>query len=205
MLTGGYQILDFKGVAFNTSGTYIPNAFYLLDKINKVILISGLKIGGNAYRDCFTIAEKVGDNYVFNAYGYKFTVASTNYISAVTVSDALYEHCIYINHKDGESIDDENRIYFNIITRSPTALTTIESIVQAVNKYDVKFNAWGFKHIGSYSSYKAYLVNSVTIKTTGIDYNYVSFGDNGEFNAINSATLNSSTTGITITDIVRTI
>lgn len=209
MLVGGYQIIDFNGIAFNTSGTYIPNSYYLLDKINKVILISGLKIGSKVYKDCFTVAEKEGSNYIFSAYGYKFTVASTNYISATLETNSVYEHSVCITHQDSYSpFDDVNKIWFSFISKSSIEVNSISAIISAINKNGLVLPASGYNHGDvSLGSYACYPITNVTIGTNKITCNLIKFSTSieGMFNMVDTYDIETTTENVTVTDTVRTI
>lgn len=209
MITGGYQILNFDGIAFNTSGTLIPNSYFLLDKINKTILISGLKIGSTKYKDCFTVAEKVGSNYVFSAYGYKFTVLNTNYISASLETNSVYEHSVYIKHQDGPATtDDVNKVWFSFISKSATEVNSISTIISAINKNGLVLPASGYNHGDvSLGSYACYPITNVTIGTNKITCNLIKLSTSieGRFDMTDTYDIGTTTENVTVTDTVRTI
>lgn len=88
MIKGGYKIIDFKDVPFETGGSAKKiDGIYdsLIGSYRKPLLISGLNIDGIECNDVYATLTFSGANYVFTAYGKTITITDAD---AVSVANA---------------------------------------------------------------------------------------------------------------------
>lgn len=86
---GGYQIIDFKNLSLTVGNeTTVAGVYKVIeDNYNKRLVVSGIVIGSTKYDDVTVQVAVSGTSFVFNAYGYLFTVADDD---GITV--AVYEY-----------------------------------------------------------------------------------------------------------------
>ena len=83
-MTGGYQIIDLGATNFTTAKSVTVQGLYNKIKgARKAILLEHFSIAGTDFRPCFPEIKASGTSFVFDVYGYTFTVANTD---AVTVA-----------------------------------------------------------------------------------------------------------------------
>lgn len=93
MTKGGYQILDFSGYKFTMDQEiYIKGIFDLVNNTKKMILVSGLNLGGEDLRDSVVFVVD-NDEFSFSLH-YPWGVSSSYVISIgdddlVTIQDNL--------------------------------------------------------------------------------------------------------------------
>lgn len=86
MIKGGYKIIDFKDVPFETGGaTMMIEGIYdtVEASYRKPLLLSGLNIDGIECNDVYATPTLSGSNYVFTAYGKTITITDTDAVSVV--------------------------------------------------------------------------------------------------------------------------
>lgn len=86
MIKGGYKIIDFKDVPFETGGsTMTIEGIYdtVEGSYRKPLLLSGLNIDGTEHNDIYAMPTLSGSNYVFTAYGKTITITDTDAVSVV--------------------------------------------------------------------------------------------------------------------------
>jgi hypothetical protein len=77
MTKGGYQILDLSGTNFETGVTsYVEGAHSKLESTRKVILVSGLTVDGEEYRDAFVDFTVNESDFVGTMHGKTITIGS---------------------------------------------------------------------------------------------------------------------------------
>lgn len=82
METGGYQIIDFKGVQFElNTGQTIKGVYDQLESTRKAILLSGLNVGGTEYHDIFPSLKVSGTDYTLDCYGYTITITDDDLVT----------------------------------------------------------------------------------------------------------------------------
>lgn len=83
-MIGGYKIIDLGYTNFTTTKALtVPGIYEKIKSARKAILLEHFSIAGTACRPIFPEIKTSGTSFTFDAYGYTFTVASTD---AVTVS-----------------------------------------------------------------------------------------------------------------------
>lgn len=83
-MTGGYKIIDLGYTNFTTeAAATVPGIYEKIESARKVIMLEHFSIAGTDCRPCFPEITVSKTNFVFDAYGYTFTVANTD---AVTVA-----------------------------------------------------------------------------------------------------------------------
>ena len=83
-MTGGYTIIDLGYTNFTTSKPVtVPGIHDKIKSARKAILLEHFSIAGTDFRPCFPEIKASGTSFVFDVYGYTFTVANTD---AVTVT-----------------------------------------------------------------------------------------------------------------------
>ena len=86
MIKGGYKIIDFKDVPFETGGAamMIEGIYDTVEaSYRKPLLLSGLNIDGIERNDVYATPTLSGSNYVFTAYGKTITITDTDAVSVV--------------------------------------------------------------------------------------------------------------------------
>lgn len=87
MIKGGYKIIDFKDVPFETGGdTMTIEGIYdnVKASYRKPLLLSGLNIDSIEHNDVYATPTLSGSNYVFTIYGKTITITNTDVVSVVT-------------------------------------------------------------------------------------------------------------------------
>ena len=83
-MTGGYKIIDLGYTNFTTSkSSTVPGIYEKIQTSRKAVLLEHFLIGGTWCRPCFPEITVSGNNFVFDVYGYTFTVSNAD---AVTVT-----------------------------------------------------------------------------------------------------------------------
>ena len=82
MKIGGYQIIDLKGKKLTVNDGVVYEGIYdLIEGTNKVIIISGLVVGGVEYDDTVVECNVVGSNFECVLHGYKLTIQDSDVIT----------------------------------------------------------------------------------------------------------------------------
>ena len=83
-MTGGYQIIDLGATNFTTAkSATVPGLYNKIKGARKAILLEHFSIAGTDFRPCFPEIKASGTSFVFDVYGYTFTVSNAD---AVTVA-----------------------------------------------------------------------------------------------------------------------
>ena len=78
-MTGGYKIVDLGYTSFKTTKPVTVPGIYDKIKISrKAILLEHFSIGSTDCRPIFPEIKVSGTSFVFDVYGYTFTVANTD-------------------------------------------------------------------------------------------------------------------------------
>lgn len=81
-MTGGYKIIDFKGVDLITSQT-IKGIHSAIKSTNKALLLSNVVISGTEYDDLFLPVLVSGSDFKFTLNGYTVTITEADLVTAV--------------------------------------------------------------------------------------------------------------------------
>lgn len=82
MKTGGYQIIDLKGVNHTTGVGMVHEGIYDdIESTRKVILLSGLVVDDIEYRDVFVEVNVDESNFVISVYGKTITITDTDVVT----------------------------------------------------------------------------------------------------------------------------
>ena len=84
-MTGGYKIIDLGYTNFATSKSVtVPGLHENIQNSRKAVLLEHFLIGGTWCRPCFPEIKVSGNNFVFDVYGYTFTVSNTDSVTVVS-------------------------------------------------------------------------------------------------------------------------
>lgn len=82
MFRGGYKVIDFQDKSITREGVTVTGVYEAIKNSGRYALqICNVTLGGTAYNDTFISIEIDGDDYIFEAYGYKFTITSEDVIT----------------------------------------------------------------------------------------------------------------------------
>ena len=83
-MTGGYQIIDLGATNFTTSKSVtVPGLYNKIKGARKAILLEHFSIAGTDFRPCFPEIKASGTSFVFDVYGYTFTVSNADAVTVV--------------------------------------------------------------------------------------------------------------------------
>lgn len=85
MKQGGYIITDMLGAAITAGApATISGVFAAISAdAEKPVVLTGCKIGSTTFKAAYIEPKKSGDDYIFSAYGYNFTVTAADAVTAV--------------------------------------------------------------------------------------------------------------------------
>lgn len=84
-MTGGYKIIDLGYTNFTTSKPVtVPGLYNKIKESRKAISLEHFLILGKWCRPCFPEIKDSGTSYVFDVYGYTFTISNTDSVTVVS-------------------------------------------------------------------------------------------------------------------------
>lgn len=86
-MTGGYKIIDFKGVAFTLAKALkVEGIHESLEENTKPIMIQGLNVGGTEYDSVFAVAKKATPILInLTDLGLKITITDTDMVTIANI------------------------------------------------------------------------------------------------------------------------